>query len=154
MLTEIYLALLYIHRCFFAHAISTNPLDPIKSQYAPSFLAGYRSACTILASIKLQFSMFPAQIARFWVLWTHAFSASVSKTSLWMLNFLTYGLQVMLASVATHSSRSKIAPAALLELRMACDLFESASSFGGRAGKFLVRMPMCTSDVSLTFTFK
>lgn len=79
LLTSASSALLYIHRCFFAHAISTNPLDPIKSQYAPSFLAGYRSACMIIASVKLQFTMFPAQIARFWVLWTHAFSASVGN---------------------------------------------------------------------------
>lgn len=70
-------ALLYIHRCFFAHAISSHPHDPIKSQYAPSFLAGYRSACTIIASVGQQFALFPAQIARFWVLWTHAFSAAV-----------------------------------------------------------------------------
>ena len=76
-----FLALLYIHRCFFAHAISSNPLDPIKSQYAPSFLAGYRSACTIIGSVKQQFTMFPEQIARFWVLWTHAFSATVSGCS-------------------------------------------------------------------------
>ncbi|KAJ3500770.1 hypothetical protein NLJ89_g9642 [Agrocybe chaxingu] len=114
------LTLLYIHRCFFAHAISSNPLDPIKSPYAPSFLAGYRSACTILGSVKQQFTLFPAQIARFWVLWTHAFSASV-----------------MLASVATHSSRSKMAPAALLEIKNACDLFEEAARHGGRAVKFL-----------------
>ncbi|KAF8803345.1 hypothetical protein BYT27DRAFT_7171817 [Phlegmacium glaucopus] len=114
------LTLLYIHRCFFAHAISSNPSDPIKSQYAPSFLAGYRSACTIVASVKHQFTLFPAQIARFWVLWTHAFSASV-----------------MLASVATHSSRSRVAPAALLELKNACDMFEDASAYGGRAIKFL-----------------
>ncbi|RDB28185.1 putative transcriptional regulatory protein C1F7.11c [Hypsizygus marmoreus] len=114
------LTLLYIHRCFFAHAISSHPQDPIKSQYAPSFLAGYRSACTIIGSVKQQFSMFPAQIARFWVLWTHAFSAAV-----------------MLASVVTHSSQSKVAPAALLELRTACDLFQQASTYGGRAVKFL-----------------
>ena len=44
----------------------------------------------------------------------------------------------MLASVATNASRSKIAPAALLELKIACDLFEAASKYGGRAGKFLV----------------
>ena len=44
----------------------------------------------------------------------------------------------MLASVATNGSRSKIAPAALSELRNACDLFEAASSYGGRAIKFLV----------------
>ena len=77
MLITSKLALLYIHRCFFAHAIASNPVDPIKSQYAPSFLAGYRSACTIVGSVKQQFTMFPHQIARFWVLWTHAFSASV-----------------------------------------------------------------------------
>jgi hypothetical protein len=74
----IFPALLYIHRCFFAHAISSHPHDPIKSQYAPSFLAGYRSACDLIGSVKMQFSLFPAQIARFWVLWTHAFSSAVS----------------------------------------------------------------------------
>jgi len=44
----------------------------------------------------------------------------------------------MLASVATHASRSNVAPAALMELKIACDLFEAASKYGGRAGKFLV----------------
>ncbi|KAF8233042.1 hypothetical protein L208DRAFT_1268931 [Tricholoma matsutake] len=119
------LTLLYIHRCFFAHAISSHPLDPIKSQYAPSFLAGYRSACTIIESVKQQFSLFPAQIARFWVLWTNAFSSAVRGFS-----------RVMLASVVTHSSQSKVAPAALLELRTAYELFESAAPYGGRAMKF------------------
>jgi hypothetical protein len=42
------------------------------------------------------------------------------------------------ASVATNASRSKVAPAALSELKNACDLFEAASSYGGRAIKFLV----------------
>lgn len=44
----------------------------------------------------------------------------------------------MLASVATHGPRSNVAPAALSELRNACDLFEAASTYGGRAIKFLV----------------
>lgn len=83
----IHIALLYIHRCFFAHAISTHPNDPIKSAYAPSFLAGYRSACTILGSVRQQFTLFPRQIARFWVLWTHAFSAAVSCFSLFFFPF-------------------------------------------------------------------
>ncbi|TFK25407.1 hypothetical protein FA15DRAFT_668474 [Coprinopsis marcescibilis] len=114
------LTLLYIHRCFFAHALSNNTSDPIKSQYAPSFLAGYRSACTIVNSVKQQFTLFPAQIARFWVLWTHAFSASV-----------------MIGSVVTRNPKCKVAPAALLELKTACDLFENAASYGGRSVKFL-----------------
>ncbi|KAF9269469.1 hypothetical protein L218DRAFT_1072308 [Marasmius fiardii PR-910] len=114
------LTLLYIHRCFFTHAIRSNPSDPIKSQYAPSFLAGYRSACDLLGSVKKQFSLFPKQIARFWVLWTHAFSATI-----------------MLSSVVMHGSKSKVAPAALLEVRSACELFEKAAAYGGRAVKFL-----------------
>ena len=46
----------------------------------------------------------------------------------------------MLASVATHGPRSNVAPAALLELKNACDLFEAASAHGGRAIKFLVNV--------------
>ncbi|KAF9011964.1 fungal-specific transcription factor domain-containing protein [Cyathus striatus] len=128
------LTLLYIHRCFFAHAISSSPLDPIKSTYAPSFLAGYRSACTIVHAVQKQFILFPAQIARFWVLWTHAFSASV-----------------MLASVATHSSKSKAAPAALIELKTACDMFEQAASYGGRAVKFLPILKRLQSKAQQAF---
>ncbi|KAF9224847.1 hypothetical protein BS17DRAFT_779132 [Gyrodon lividus] len=119
-----HLTLLYIHRCFFSEAVSNSPTNPMNSQYAPSFLAGYRSACELLCSLRVQFDLFPAQIARFWVLWTHAFSSSV-----------------MLASIVTHASgsgaRSKITSAALTELRRAVDLFEEASRHGGRAVKFL-----------------
>lgn len=46
----------------------------------------------------------------------------------------------MLASVVTHSSQSKVAPAALLELRTAHGLFEKAATYGGRAVKFLVSL--------------
>lgn len=44
----------------------------------------------------------------------------------------------MISSVITHSPKCKVAPAALLELKTACDLFEAAATHGGRAGKFLV----------------
>lgn len=46
--------------------------------------------------------------------------------------------QVMISSVVTNGSKSKVAPAALLELKGACDLFEEAATYGGRAVKFLV----------------
>jgi len=139
------LALLYIHRCFFAEAVSSNPTNPMKSPYAPSFLAGYRSACELIGGLRTQFDLFPAQIARFWVLWTHAFSSSVSAASFTCLSRHhadTLHTQVMLSSVVTHASgsgaRSKITAASLTELRRAVDLFREASAFGGRAEKFLV----------------
>ncbi|KAL1754344.1 fungal-specific transcription factor domain-containing protein [Schizophyllum commune] len=122
------LTLQYIHRCFFAHALTTSA-DPMKSEYAPSFTAGYLSAKTMISSVKQQFLLFPKQICRFWVLWTHAFSSSVSRRNgMW---------HVMLSSVVTHSPKTKVAHAALLELRGALELFESAASHGGRAQKFL-----------------
>ncbi|KAI0672081.1 fungal-specific transcription factor domain-containing protein [Trametes maxima] len=116
----LHLTLLYVHRCFFAQAIVDSPSDPMRSQYAPSFLAGYRSASALLSTIREQFALFPVQIARFWVLWTHAFSACV-----------------MMGSVVTRGGTSKTAQAALGELRSACELFEHAAPHGGRAGKFL-----------------
>ncbi|GJE93089.1 fungal-specific transcription factor domain-containing protein [Phanerochaete sordida] len=114
------LTLLYVHRCFFAQALADHPKEPLRSQYAPSFLAGYRSACGLIASLREQFAINPVQIARFWVLWTHAFSSAV-----------------MLASVVTHGGTTKTAHAALGELRLAVLLFEQAAPYGGRAVKFL-----------------
>ncbi|KAF8128761.1 hypothetical protein EV363DRAFT_1340522, partial [Boletus edulis] len=106
--------LVYIHRCFFAEAVLNNPTDPMQSPYAPSFLAGYRSACELFSNLRVQFDLFPAQVARFWVLWTHAFSSSVGA-----------------------GTRSKTTSAAMTELRKAVDLFKEASTYGGRAVKFL-----------------
>jgi hypothetical protein len=77
-ISKLVAALLYVHRCFFAEAVSNNPTDPMSSPFAPSFLAGYRSACELISGLPAQFDLFPAQIARFWVLWTHAFSSSMS----------------------------------------------------------------------------
>ncbi|KAI1786226.1 fungal-specific transcription factor domain-containing protein [Ganoderma leucocontextum] len=116
----LHLTLLYVHRCYFATALNDHPADPMRSQYAPSFLAGYRSATALLNSVREQYSRFPAQIARFWVIWTHAFSACV-----------------MLGSVVTRGCSTKTAQAAMGELRSACDLFEQAAKRGGRATKFV-----------------
>jgi hypothetical protein len=70
-------ALLYVHRAFFAQGLSDHPLDPLRGTYAPSILSGYRSACQIISNLRAAFTAFPKRVARFWVLWTHAFSASV-----------------------------------------------------------------------------
>ncbi|KAJ7081259.1 fungal-specific transcription factor domain-containing protein [Mycena epipterygia] len=102
--------LLYIHRCFFTHAVLNHPSDPLKSPYGPSFLAGYRSACELLESLRLQFNAFPPEIARFWPLWTHAFSSAI-----------------MLSSIVIDATKSKVAPVALLELGQACELFQEAA---------------------------
>ena len=82
-ITDVFhIALLYVHRCFFAQALADHPKEPLRSNYAPSFLAGYHSACTLIGSLRDQFVINPVQIARFWVLWTHAFSSAVRTQSL------------------------------------------------------------------------
>ena len=47
----------------------------------------------------------------------------------------------MLASAATHVSKQcQVAHTAMVELDHACELFERAASYGGRAVKFLVSL--------------
>lgn len=69
--------LMYIHCSFFAQAIIEHPENPLKSQFAPSFLTAYRTASTILRSVSQQFEVWPAPSAGFWALWISAFAAGV-----------------------------------------------------------------------------
>ena len=74
------LVLLWIHRSYFAQAIIDCPTNPLRSQYASSFLATYRASVIILKTIKNNFVRFPSLCARFWQTWTYAFSAAVSSS--------------------------------------------------------------------------
>lgn len=62
--------LLYIHRSFFAQAIIEQPINPLKSPYAPSFLAAYRASSTILKSVHDQFKAWPKASSIYWTMWT------------------------------------------------------------------------------------
>jgi hypothetical protein len=66
-----------MHRSFFAQALIEDPINPLRSPYAPSFLASVRAAGTILRVIRDQFAVHPAMCSRFWAMWTYAFSAAV-----------------------------------------------------------------------------
>ncbi|KAH9951097.1 fungal-specific transcription factor domain-containing protein [Amylocystis lapponica] len=112
--------LLYIHRSFFAQAIIDSPSNPLRSAYAPSFLAAYRASCTILKVIRDQFAVYPALCARFWSIWTFAFSATV-----------------VFGTVATRGPRSPLAPAAIVQLEQAVELFSQAAKYSGRAARAL-----------------
>jgi hypothetical protein len=90
--------LMYIHRSFFAQAIIEYPVNPLKSPYAPSFLAAYRASSTILKSIREQFNMWPNSCSRFWTMWTFAFSAAVSIQCIisWLLMLPCRGIDILL----------------------------------------------------------
>ncbi|KAF8991889.1 fungal-specific transcription factor domain-containing protein [Cyathus striatus] len=112
--------LMYIHRSFFAQAIIEHPINPLKSTYAPSFLAAYRASSTILKSVREQFNIWPNSCSRFWTMWTFAFSAAV-----------------VFGTVVTRGPRSPLAQSAMTELDQACVLFSKAALYSIRATKAL-----------------
>ncbi|KAI8996460.1 fungal-specific transcription factor domain-containing protein [Trametes punicea] len=112
--------LLFLHRSFFAQAIMDCPRNPLRSAYAHSFLVACRSSGTILKVVREQFSAFPSMCARFWVIWTFAFSSAV-----------------VFATVVTRGPRSAMAPSALAQLDQAYELFTQASQHSRRAAKAL-----------------
>ncbi|KAI0630478.1 hypothetical protein C8Q77DRAFT_1063524 [Trametes polyzona] len=112
--------LLFLHRSFFAQAIIDCPRNPLRSAYAHSFLAAYRASGTILKVVRDQFTLYPGMCARFWVIWTFAFSSAV-----------------VFATVVTRGPRSAMAPSALAQLDQAYELFTQASKHSRRAAKAL-----------------
>jgi hypothetical protein len=70
---------LYIHRAFFAQAVTRHPHDPTQSPYADSFHAAYAAARTIVSAVRAQFERHPRYCVYFWHMWTYALSAAVSK---------------------------------------------------------------------------
>ncbi|KAH6901766.1 hypothetical protein BKA70DRAFT_1308535 [Coprinopsis sp. MPI-PUGE-AT-0042] len=112
--------LLYIHRSFFAQAIIEHPENPLKSPYAPSFLAAYKASTIILEAVQDQFDRWPKACAAFWTMWTFAFSAAV-----------------VFGTVVTRGPRSPLAKTAMRELEKACILFSKTSPYSIRAARAL-----------------
>ena len=112
--------LMYLHRSFFAQAIIENPTNPLKSTYAPSYLAAYRASSTILKCVKEQYNMVPEACGRFWTMWTFAFSAAV-----------------VVGTVVARGPKSPLAGPAMSEMEGAVTLFGKAASSSVRAAKAL-----------------
>ncbi|KAF8835749.1 hypothetical protein BDN67DRAFT_912460, partial [Paxillus ammoniavirescens] len=111
-------------RFVMAHArevpIIESPVNPLKSQYAPSFLASYRASSTILKIVGAQYVAHPTLCERFWVIWTFAFSAAI-----------------VFGTIVTRGPRSPLADDAIKELDAACVLFKKAARQSRRAAKAL-----------------
>ena len=134
--TDTFLVLLNLHRGFFAQAMTDDPVNPLRSQYGPSFLATYRSATHILKTIREEFELVPQLSARYWMPWTYAFSSAVSMTCDAMnLRSATHRLQIVVGTVVTRGPSSSYAPSSLQELDHACELFIRAGQHSRRAAK-------------------
>ncbi|KXN83717.1 hypothetical protein AN958_00859 [Leucoagaricus sp. SymC.cos] len=102
--------LLYIHRSWFAQAMLDHPVNPLRSPYAPSFLAAYRCASGVIKITLNHFDRFPELCCRWWV-----FSAAI-----------------IVGGIITRSPSSSMAPTAFIELGLACDLFEKGATHSRR----------------------
>ncbi|CDO73245.1 hypothetical protein BN946_scf185008.g7 [Trametes cinnabarina] len=111
--------LLYMHRGFFARAISDHPKDPLGSPYGGSFIAAYRSAGSLVALVRNIHSQLKELSERMWFLWTHLFSCSI-----------------ILGSIVTRCPSMSLAPSALVQLDSACELFRK-TAHGFHAEKVL-----------------
>ncbi|KAI0248759.1 hypothetical protein BJV78DRAFT_1233220 [Lactifluus subvellereus] len=113
--------LLFLHRNFFVQALIEAPDDPIRSQYAPSFLATVRASKNILQKVEEQLRLQPVITCRFWTIWTFTFSAVV-----------------VFAFIATRGPRSSLADDAMIELERGCSLISVAAKDNRRAARALV----------------
>ncbi|KAF5336101.1 hypothetical protein D9611_006219 [Ephemerocybe angulata] len=113
------LNLLYLHRSFFARAMSDHPSDPLSSPYGASVIAAYRSAGSSVALMKNLHSQLKDSIERIWFLWAHMFSCAI-----------------ILGSIVTRCPSMSFALSALTQLDSACELFSRAAR-GFRATKVL-----------------
>ncbi|KAI0294497.1 hypothetical protein B0F90DRAFT_1640097 [Multifurca ochricompacta] len=110
--------LLSLHRNFFVQALIEDPEDPIKGQYAPSFLATVRASKKILQRVEAQLQLQPVMTCRFWTIWTFTFSAAV-----------------VFAFIATRGPLSPLANDAMKELDRGCSLIKEAAKHNRRAAK-------------------
>jgi len=76
--TDLGVVLMFLHRAYFAQAMSEYPADPLNSPYGFSVSAAYRSATILLRDTTARFALRPMVSARVWRLWSFTFTASVS----------------------------------------------------------------------------
>lgn len=102
--------LLYLHRSYFAKAITDHPKDPLNSAYGSSVIAAYRSAGSFVALMRNLNNLLPELSQRLWFLYTHFFSCAI-----------------VLGSIVTRCPSMSLAPSALVQLESACDLFSKSA---------------------------
>ncbi|KAJ3549432.1 hypothetical protein NMY22_g887 [Coprinellus aureogranulatus] len=110
------LMLLFLHRAYFAQAMSEQSADPLNSPYGHSVSTAYTSACIVLQDVREQYSKAPSLWARIWKLWSFTFTAAM-----------------IVGTVAIRGTHLQFEPPALQELEATCEMFESAAESNIRA---------------------
>ncbi|KAH8828799.1 fungal-specific transcription factor domain-containing protein [Flagelloscypha sp. PMI_526] len=103
--------LLSIHRSHLSEALKDPSGNPLRSRYAPSFLASFRAASWVVRSFQAAHKRFPALFARLWNPWTAVSNAAM-----------------VLGDIAIHAPSSTIGNGPLEELRVASAMFEEVAA--------------------------
>ncbi|EJD08184.1 uncharacterized protein FOMMEDRAFT_138150 [Fomitiporia mediterranea MF3/22] len=69
--------LLYMHRGFFAKAMSDNPVDPLSGKHGHSVLRAHESASFFVKLVKSLWLQYKDLTERNWFLFTHVFSCAI-----------------------------------------------------------------------------
>ncbi|KAF8582757.1 hypothetical protein K439DRAFT_1661654 [Ramaria rubella] len=100
-------SLLFLHRRCFAIALRDSPNDPLRSHFAPSVMACYRSATNFISGFSTLHSTTPELLMRIWFFWPNAFVSTL-----------------ILGTIVARSPNCPLASSALLTLENACSLWE------------------------------
>ncbi|KAI0795509.1 hypothetical protein C8Q75DRAFT_454538 [Abortiporus biennis] len=114
------LMLLYLHRPFFAKAISSHPDNPLESPYAYSFINSYHCAVVMLQTTAFEFAYHPRLMSRVWQVWTFTFVSSV-----------------IIGAVATRPQQYNFDPPPIEVFEESLRLFTNAAKINTRAAKAL-----------------
>ncbi|KAH8825492.1 hypothetical protein DL96DRAFT_1817038 [Flagelloscypha sp. PMI_526] len=105
------IVILSIHRGHLTEALQHSSGNPLKSRYAPSFLASFRAASWVVKSYHAAHKRFPVLFARLWNPWTAVLVAVM-----------------VLGSIAIDAPSSLIGNSPLEELRVASSMFDDAAA--------------------------
>ncbi|KAJ4465028.1 fungal-specific transcription factor domain-containing protein [Lentinula edodes] len=111
---------MHIHRAFFAQALLQSPSDPLGTVYAPSFLAAYQIASTMVHLNVKNFYKYPNVLSRYWEIWTGLLSAGI-----------------ILGLIVARSPSNPLAANAYEELELAVDLFKMGAPKSDKARRSL-----------------
>ncbi|KAF8956467.1 hypothetical protein BDZ97DRAFT_1925478 [Flammula alnicola] len=114
------IAILNLHRGYFAQALQETPSDLQRHRYLPSVVAIYRSAWRLIRGLAMTWMVIPKFLSRVNLAWSHGLSAAI-----------------VLCLFVTRAPTSQVTSAALEELDNLTSLFDSSSPSCRSAAKLL-----------------
>lgn len=132
-------ALMFLHRGFFAQAMTDFPSDPLRSPLGQSFTVAYKCASSLITATESQYEKQPVICSRLWRVWSYTFSSAVREYfSHLMVSAKYLFIKVIVGTVATRRLGIKLNPDPFETLEKACSLFTKVAQTNTRAEKALV----------------